>query len=178
MRLIPAVCSALALAIPLSSVADEFTLESASFGSNTTLAETYVYDRGECHGGNKSPELHWSGAPSDAKSFAVTMFDPDAGDGRGWWHWLMFDIDAKTTELEAGAGTSAGAVSAKNSFGDTGYSGPCPPRTDKPHRYIFTVYALRTEKLGLARGADVDTVKQALERETILSTTLQAQYER
>lgn len=171
-------CSILVLSMPVAARADGFTLESTSFGSNTMLTTKYIYNEGECNGGNTSPELHWSGAPDDAKSFAVTMFDPDAGDGAGWWHWLLFDIDAKTTSLPAGAPEGFRGVSGKNSFGGTGYAGPCPPRNDKPHRYVFTVYALRTGKLGLAPGADVDAVKKALEENTLISVSLQAQYER
>jgi Raf kinase inhibitor-like YbhB/YbcL family protein len=171
-------CSMLVLSMPAAVHADGFTLESASFGANTTLDTKYVYNEGECHGGNTSPELHWSGAPADAKSFAVTMFDPDARNGAGWWHWLLFDIDAKTTSLPAGVPEGSRGVSGKNSFGGTGYSGPCPPRNDKPHRYVFTVYALRVDKLGLAPAADIDAVKKALEENTLLSVTLQAQYER
>ena len=171
-------CSILVLLVPVAARADGFTLESASFGPNTMLSTKYIYNEGECNGGNTSPELHWSGAPDDAKSFAVTMFDPDAHDGAGWWHWLLFDIDAKTTSLPAGAPEGFRGVSSKNSFGETGYGGPCPPRNDKPHRYVFTVYALRTDKLGLTPGADIDAVKKALEENTLLSVSLQAQYER
>lgn len=161
---------------------ESFSLESATFGSNTTLATTQVYDKGDCNGGNQSPELHWKGAPGETKSFAVTMFDPDARDGAGWWHWLLYDVDAKTTSLAVGAGdpmkAAANGVSGKNSFGDAGYSGPCPPRDDKPHHYVFTIYALKVEHLGVPAGADAGTVKSALEANTLLSTTLQGQYER
>ncbi|HKE48064.1 MAG TPA: YbhB/YbcL family Raf kinase inhibitor-like protein [Rhodanobacteraceae bacterium] len=172
------------LLVPLLAVfasagvrADGFTLESASFGPNTTLATKHVYNKSECNGGNVSPELHWSGAPAGTKSFAVTMFDPDARGGVGWWHWLLFDIDAKTTSLEAGAGAAAG-TSAKNDFGETGYGGPCPPRGDKPHHYVFTVYALGTEHLGVDANADAAAVKTALEANALLSTSLQALYGR
>jgi Raf kinase inhibitor-like YbhB/YbcL family protein len=163
---------------------EAFSLESATFGSNTTLAQTQVYNRGECHGGNVSPELHWKGAPKGTKSFAVTMFDPDARGGAGWWHWLIFDLDAKTTSLPPGAGNPVGSnappgsASGKNSFGDLGYSGPCPPRDDKPHRYVFTVYALKVERLGLRAGTGGAAVAKALESATLLSTTLQGQYGR
>jgi Raf kinase inhibitor-like YbhB/YbcL family protein len=164
--------------------ADGFTLESASFGSNATLSTKQVYDKGDCNGGNVSPELHWSGAPEGTKSFAVTLFDPDARGGAGWWHWLVFDINAKTTSLEPGAGEGVGSnappgsTSTKNDFGETGYGGPCPPPDDKPHRYVFTVYALGTERLGLGADAGVDAVKKALEANTLLSTSLQGQYGR
>ena len=177
-------CSSMMLSLPLGARADGFTLESASFGSNATLSTKHVYNKNECNGGNISPELHWTGAPENTKSFAVTMFDPDAGGGAGWWHWLVFDLDAKTTSLEAGAGdpisslAPPGSQSAKNSFGDLGYNGPCPPDGDKPHRYVFTVYALGTEHLGLKTGADINAVKAALEANTLISTSLQGQYSR
>lgn len=162
--------------------AEAFTLESTSFGANTTLASAQVYNKGECNGGNQSPELHWKGTPQGTQSFAITVFDPDAHNGNGWWHWLTFDIDAKTTSLAPGAGDGVqgpiGSIAAKNSFGDIGYSGPCPPRDDKPHRYVFTIYALKTEKLGLPATADIATIKAALVASTIVSTTLQGQYER
>jgi Raf kinase inhibitor-like YbhB/YbcL family protein len=185
MRPLPVfLCCACALSVSSLARADGFTLESASFGSNATLGTTQIYNRGDCHGGNVSPELHWSGAPAATKSFAVTLFDPDARGGSGWWHWLLFDINAKTIALPAGAGEGVGSnappgsSSAKNSFGDVGYSGPCPPRDDKPHRYVFTVYALNTEHLGVAPGADAETVKKALEANTLISTALQGQYGR
>ena len=180
--LVPALVCASAAAQTDAQPGEAFTLESTTFGSNTTLAETQVYNQGDCHGGNQSPELHWKGAPGATKSLAITMFDPDARGGAGWWHWLAFDIDPKTTSLDVGAGDPsrmpAGGVSAKNSFGDVGYSGPCPPRDDKPHRYVFTIYALKVDHLGPRAGADPAAVKAALEANTLLSTTLQAQYGR
>src|SRR4029077_614461 len=102
-------CSLLALSAGAPAFADGFTLESASFGSNATLGTPLIYNDNGCNGGNTSPELHWSGAPPDTKSFAVTLFDPDARNGAGFWHWLVFDINAKTTSLEPGAGAAAGS---------------------------------------------------------------------
>ncbi|HVV98639.1 MAG TPA: YbhB/YbcL family Raf kinase inhibitor-like protein [Rhodanobacteraceae bacterium] len=174
----------IALAFASSAGADGFTLESASFGPNATLDTKYVFNGGSCRGGDNSPELHWSGAPEGTKSFAVTLFDPDARNGAGFWHWIVFDINAKTTSLPVGAGADAGSVappgsvSGKNDFDRIGYSGPCPPKGDKPHRYVFTVYALRTEHLGIPAGADGPTARKALEADAILSATLQAQYGR
>ncbi|HEX5124339.1 MAG TPA: YbhB/YbcL family Raf kinase inhibitor-like protein [Rhodanobacteraceae bacterium] len=174
--------SASAIAQTDAQPGESFTLESATFGSNTTLATTQIYNKGECNGGNQSPELHWKGAPGDTKSFAITMFDPDARGGAGWWHWLLYDIAPTTTTLAVGIGdpmkAPAVGISGNNSFGDSGYSGPCPPRDDKPHHYVFTIYALKVEHLGLPAGADAGAVKAALEANTLLSTTLQGQYER
>ncbi|HEY6986061.1 MAG TPA: YbhB/YbcL family Raf kinase inhibitor-like protein [Rhodanobacteraceae bacterium] len=180
--LVSAVFATSAAAQTDAQTGESFSLDSTTFGSNTTLALTQVYNQGDCHGGNLSPELHWKGAPAGTRSFAITMFDPDARSGAGWWHWLVFDIDAKTTSLAVGAGdpskSPAGSASAKNSFGETGYGGPCPPRGDKAHRYVFTIYALKVEHLGVPSGADAAAVKSALEANTLLSTTLQGQYER
>lgn len=184
MRLAFPLLSLVALACASRAAADGFTLESASFGPNATLDAKYVFDGSSCRGSNDSPELHWSGAPEDTKSFAVTLFDPDARNGAGFWHWMVFDLSAKTTSLPVGAGSGVGStappgsVSGTNDFGRIGYSGPCPPEGDKPHRYVFTVYALRTGHLGVPAGADGAAVRKALEADTLLSATLQAQYGR
>src|SRR5436305_1918291 len=97
-----------------------------------------------------SPELAWSRAPSAARSYAITLFDPDAPTGSGFWHWIAFDIPAKVTSLAAGDGNSGspeGGKGGSSDFGMSSYGGPCPPKGDGKHRYIFTVYALDVEKL-------------------------------
>jgi len=166
-----------------AAAADEFILRSQNLGTNASIAPAQVYNQGDCHGGNVSPQLSWSGAPEGTLSYGVTMFDLDANDGRGWWHWALFDIDAKTTSLASGAGAGAdggplGGVSASNSFGDLGYSGPCPPKDEKMHRYVVTVYALGTDHLGLAKASDAQTVQQALQSKALATATLQAEYGR
>jgi len=164
-----------------AAFADEFLLHSENLGTNASIAPAQVYNQGDCHGGNVSPQLNWAGAPEGTRSYAVTMFDLDAGGGRGWWHWAVFDIDAKTTSLPSGAGTAAGplgSVSGTNSFGDIGYSGPCPPKDEKMHRYVFTVYALDTDHLGLAQATDAEVVQQALKSRALATATLQAEYGR
>ncbi len=98
----------------------------------------------DCGGGNISPDLSWSGAPAGTGSFAVTCYDPDAP--RGWWHWVIHDIPAAATGIPEGGPLPAGAVEARNSFRAPGWGGPCPP-PGKPHRYVFTVYALDVPKI-------------------------------
>ncbi|MFD7847764.1 YbhB/YbcL family Raf kinase inhibitor-like protein [Nocardia sp. NPDC059764] len=98
-----------------------------------------------CTAANHAPRLRWSGAPAAAKSFAVTMFDPDAPTGAGFWHWLNWDIPATATDFTAGVAGVAGT----NDAGAPGYLGPCPPTGDRPHTYQISVLALDTPSLGL-----------------------------
>ena len=121
-----------------------FSVTSNSFRNGDYLPKDFILsaDFGfGCAGGNKSPHLKWSGAPAGTKSFAVTCYDPDAPTGSGFWHWLVVNIPANVSEIELGAG------SAGTDFGAPGYGGPCPPEGDHPHRYLFTVFAVKADKL-------------------------------
>jgi Raf kinase inhibitor-like YbhB/YbcL family protein len=144
---------AIALLFPALALAAGFTVESAEVKPNAKIAEAQVYKGFGCEGGNVSPSLAWKGAPAGTKSFVVTMYDPDAPTGGGWWHWVVFDIPADVTSLSLGAGDPAsgkmakGAVQSRTDFDKPGYGGPCPPQGDKPHRYVITVYALKVDKL-------------------------------
>lgn len=147
---------ALALAaVPFGAAAAGFKLTSPTIKPGSTLTEAQVFNGFGCTGKNVSPALKWSGAPAGTKSFALTVYDPDAPTGSGWWHWVVYNIPASATELPEGAGTAdgkglpAGSAQGKTDFGAPGFGGACPPRGDKPHRYIFTVYALKTDKLDI-----------------------------
>lgn len=100
-----------------------------------------------CSGGGRQIRLNWHGAPAGTRGYAVTMFDPDAPTGAGFWHWLSWDIPAAARDL--GATPPQGAVSGTNDAGVTGYLGPCPPAGDVTHHYRITVYALDVPTLGL-----------------------------
>ena len=93
--------------------------------------------------GNVAPDLAWSGAPEGTDSFAVTVYDPDAPTGSGWWHWFAFNIPSDVAELPAGAAMPYGAIELANDYGSTGFGGACPP-PGEVHRYQFTVHALGT----------------------------------
>ena len=125
-----------------------FEVTSNDVQDGQPLAETFIYQ-----GGNQSPQLAWSGFPTETKSFVVTCFDPDAPTPSGFWHWVVVGLDASITELSRGAGAEGGAELPKGAFhvrgdfGTAGYAGAAPPAGDRPHRYYFVVHALDVETL-------------------------------
>jgi hypothetical protein len=98
-------------------------------------------------GKNLSPHLAWSGFPEQTRSFVVSCLDPDAPTGSGFWHWVLVDVPAATTELGTGASPPPGAFCVRSDFGELGYGGPAPPAGDRPHRYIFVVHAVDVDHL-------------------------------
>jgi Raf kinase inhibitor-like YbhB/YbcL family protein len=138
-----------------AAVPGGFTLTSPTIKHKRTIPMDHVFNGFGCSGKNISPELVWSGAPAGTKSFAITVYDPDAPTGSGWWHWTVFNIPVESQYLPAGAGSTTpsampkGAVQGRTDFGKPGWGGPCPPLGDKAHRYVFTVWALKVDKLDL-----------------------------
>ena len=149
-----ALCGTFALA-----QAGGFSLSSPEIKAGGTIAKSFEFDGFGCSGDNKSPALKWSGAPAGTKSYAVTVYDPDAPTGSGWWHWIVIDIPAGTSALAAGAGAvdgkalPPGATQMRIDYGVHGWGGVCPPPGDKPHHYRFTVYALKVDKLDVPPDA-------------------------
>lgn len=162
----------------------EFRVSSPAFTPGGTLKMEQVYNGFGCTGANISPELSWTGAPAGTKSFAVTMYDPDAPTGSGWWHWIIYNIPASVTKLEAGTGdpktnkAPAGSVQGRTDFGTPGYGGPCPPQGDKPHRYVFTVFALKVDKLDLPADATGALIGFNLNANALAKATVTAMYGR
>ena len=162
-----------------------FTLASPDLPEGQPLPNAQVFNSFGCAGANVSPRLEWKGAPAGTKSFAVTVYDPDAPTGSGWWHWVVFNIPATTTVLEAGAGDPAsskaprgGAVQSMTDFGAPGFGGACPPQGDKPHRYIFTVHALKVDSLPLDAKAPGAMVGYYLTMNTLAKASFTRTYGR
>lgn len=178
---------AAAMLIALSSAGAQkgkLTVTSTDVHPGGRIPSAHVLHAMGCEGSNLSPALEWKGAPARAKSFAVTIYDPDAPTGSGWWHWVVYNIPGNATRLATGAGDPtknllpAGAVQGNTDFGAPGYGGPCPPPGDKPHRYIFTVHALDVEKLDLPANATAAYVGFNLHAHDIAKGTLTAVYGR
>jgi Raf kinase inhibitor-like YbhB/YbcL family protein len=142
-----------------------FRLSSLQFSDGGTLPQSMVYQGFGCNGGNQSPELSWTGEPTGTNSYAITMFDPDAPTGVGWWHWLVFNIPKNNHALSEGISSSSpsqlpiGSQQGYTDFGSTGYGGACPPVGDSPHRYVITIYALDVDRL--STGAETTGAKLA-----------------
>lgn len=152
--------------------ADNFTLKSEELKGQLTNKQ--VFSGFGCSGENISPQLSWEDAPKETKSFALTVYDPDAPTGSGWWHWLVFDISKDKTSLPTGFGNSEqkDAIQSITDFGTSGFGGACPPIGDKAHRYIFTVHALDVETLGLDKNANPALVGFMLNSHTISKASM------
>jgi Raf kinase inhibitor-like YbhB/YbcL family protein len=161
------------------AAAPQFRLTSPDLKSGAMIANTFVFNAGGCTGGNVSPALSWSGAPEGTKSFVLTVYDPDAPTGSGFWHWVMFNIPPSVTSLPQGAGAPgkepAGATQIENDYGTVGYGGPCPPK-GAPHRYIFTIYALSADKLDLPASVHAAVVGFNVHFKTLGKAQIMARY--
>ena len=159
-----------------------FTLSSKNLGGEATLKEEF--NGFGCIGKNESPQLSWKNAPEGTRSFAITMYDPDAPTGSGWWHWVVFDIPTSTTELVANAGdikldlTPEGTIQSITNYGSQGYGGPCPPQGHGLHQYIITVYALKTDTLGLNKNTNPAIVGYYLWNNTLAKASLITYYKK
>ncbi|QXQ07380.1 YbhB/YbcL family Raf kinase inhibitor-like protein [Sphingosinicellaceae bacterium] len=158
-----------------------FRLSSPTLKAGGRIPASQILDREGCSGGNRSPELRWSGAPAATRSYALTLHDPDAPTGSGWWHWVAFNIPATSTSLPAGLPEdSAGSriVQSMTDFGKVGYDGPCPPKGDTAHHYVYTLHALRVGSVPLDAKATAAMVGLFLHQNALATTTLTVRYGR
>ena len=132
-----------------------------------------------CDGADRSPPLHWDGAPEKSKALALVVDDPDAPSGN-WNHWLIYNMPPATRALGAGVAATAalgdGSRQGTNDFGRIGYGGPCPPPGSK-HRYVFKLYAL-SAPLELEPGAKRDAVMKAVKEKTLAEAQVVGRYGR
>ncbi len=170
------------LAAGTASAEPAFTITSTDIGDNQPLKSSQVYRGFGCEGGNRSPQIEWSGAPAGTRSFALTMYDPDAPTGSGWWHWVVVDIPASVRKLDSGAGQvgklPAGARHGRNDYGSFDFGGACPPSGDKPHRYIVTVHALKVDKIDVPADASSALIGFMLHANQLGTATLTGLYGR
>ncbi len=164
--------------------ADEFRLHSSDI-VNQMMKRDQVqssnYGAG-CSGGNLSPHLDWENAPQDAQSFVLTVFDKDAPNGMGWYHWVVVNIPNTVNSLPPGASAdgaveATGAMQTRTDFGTPGYGGPCPP-VGTAHRYIFTITALRVAKIPVDQEATPALVGIFIQANKIASASFTGIYAR
>ena len=169
--------------MPKTSAA-EFTLSSDDVSSGELMAKSQEFNGFGCSGGDQSPHLAWNHAPEGTKSFAITVYDPDAPTGSGWWHWQLVNIPSDVTELASGAGNAdgteapAGSVHVANDYGGKSFGGACPPQGHGVHRYRFTVHALSVETLDLPENASGALAGYMINANALGTSTIEALYQR
>ncbi len=177
---------ALAIAsLGAEAASSKFTLSSPDMAAGQMIAKKFVYNSFGCTGENVSPALNWSHPPVGTKSFALMVHDPDAPTGgAGFWHWIVVNVPATSTGLPQGAGAlnstllPKGAQQLGTDYGIAAWGGPCPPVGNKPHRYDFTVYALKVDHLDIPSNAMPDIAGFMINQAMIGKATLTARYGR
>lgn len=166
----------------ITGQAQTFSLSSETLGGQFT--NKGVFQGFGCTGSNESPQLRWENAPAGTKSFAITMYDPDAPTGSGWWHWVVFNIPASTKEVPANASADSklplwqAAIQGMTDYGMTAYGGPCPPEGHGDHQYLITVYALKVDKLDLDEKASPALVGYFLNSNALAKASIVSYFKR
>lgn len=164
--------------------AEGFHLQSPEIAAGSLIDKKFEFNGFGCSGENKSPVLRWQGQPAGTKSFAVTVYDPDAPTGAGWWHWSVINIPVDVKELKSNAGAVGGVNLPKGAshvridYGVAGWGGMCPPAGDAPHRYVFTVHALKVEKLELPADATASLAGYMINANSLAKASFTAKYGR
>ncbi len=159
-----------------------FDITSTDVKNGHPMTADQEYNGMGCKGGNLSPALEWKNPPAGTRSYAVTVFDPDAPTGSGWWHWVVYDIPAKVTSLPTGVVVKeplpAGAKQGRNDYGERNFGGACPPQGDRPHHYVFTVHALKVERLSVPEDASPALIGFMIQSNRLGLARLTATYSR
>ncbi|MEV0067146.1 YbhB/YbcL family Raf kinase inhibitor-like protein [Amycolatopsis sp. NPDC050768] len=160
-----------------------FTLRSTDIAEGETLTTPHLSGIFGAGGEDRSPQLSWEGFPEGTRSFAVTVYDPDAPTASGFWHWAVFNVPASVTELAAdagdanGSGLPEGAVTLKGDGGVKQFLGAAPPPGHGPHRYYFVVHALDVDSLEIDGDATPAFLGFNLFGHTLARATITAVYE-
>ncbi len=157
------------LVITSLTYANTFTLTSTVFSDNGKIPAKYT-----CNGINTPPTLTWMNPPTNTQSFALIIYDPDAGIGQPFYNWVIYNIPKKVNSLLELADLPDGALIGNNTYGEPKYSGPCPVDS-RIHHYIFMLYALDTT-LDLPDEPDLDEVLSELEAHDIATAKLTGSY--
>ena len=159
-----------------------FTVTSSDVTDGEQMSEAHAFTGATANAGNTSPQLSWSGAPDGTKSYVVTCYDPDAPTPSGFWHWVLVDIPAGTTSLEAGAGSGGplpgNAYHVRNDYSSKDFGGAFPPEGDRPHRYYFVVHAVDVDSLGLNDDASAAYVSFTLVGHTLARAIITPTFQR
>lgn len=167
----------LALLTLASFSSQAFEVSSNDIHEGQLMKSEFTFSGMGCTGDNISPQLSWKNAPEGTKSFAITVFDPDAPTGSGWWHWLALNIPANVSGVEQGS-PMKNVLQTKNDFGTMSYGGACPPAGDGMHRYQYTVWALPQEKIDLPADISPAVVGYTLNSMALDKAVLTATYVR
>lgn len=175
----------LLLGLPAGAWAAPFQTFSNDIHANEKIAQKFAFKGFGCTGDNVSPQIAWRHAPSGTKSFAIMVHDPDAPTGgAGFWHWVVINIPASVHSLPEGAGNPghpglpASAREIRNDYGMAAWGGPCPPAEDRPHRYVFTVYALKVEHLDPPANATASLTGFMINQNALAKSSFTAHYGR
>jgi Raf kinase inhibitor-like YbhB/YbcL family protein len=155
------------VALASSNALHPFTITSPNFHDGGPLSTKQEINQFGCTGSNIAPELNWTNVPAGTKSFVLLMSDYDAPVDGGFHHWIVYNIPAGARELEGNHPFTEGT----NSFGFTGYGGPCPPPTGETHHYLFLLYAVDVANIG-AQGLTFGNVIIAIRGHVLGATSI------
>lgn len=184
MRLSRRYLQILALTLALPVQADSLSLTSQDIAQGKFMSKAQEFNGFGCDGEDIAPQLKWSGAPQGTKSFAITVYDPDAPTGSGWWHWQIINIPSHVNKLAQNSGNGGqhplpdGSLEVTNDYSFEGFGGACPPKGHGTHRYQFTVHALKVEKLPLPETYSSALVGYLINANSLASSTIEALYKR
>ena len=156
----------------------DFNVSTTSFTDGGIMSVEQVYKGGGCTGMNISPDLKWENAPSDTKSFALIVHDPDAPVANGWYHWIVLNIPVNITNFEKGIKIRPPMIETMTSFNETGYGGACPPIGHGVHHYNFVIYALDTLFDSSIKTKKPVEIEKEVQAHSIKSAKITALYQR